>query len=46
MAWNAIYRVIGQTLPLTTVASKTIYVACVYNGIDSTWDVLAVGKEV
>ena len=41
LTWNAIYRVIGVTLPTTTTANKTIYVGCVYNSADSTWDVVA-----
>jgi len=45
LAWNAIYRAIGVTLPTTTVISKTLYVGCVYNSADSNWDVLAVGQQ-
>jgi hypothetical protein len=45
LTWNAIYRVIGVTLPTTTVISKTHYVGCVYNSADTKWDVLAVGAE-
>jgi hypothetical protein len=41
LTWNAIYRVIGVTLPTTTTANKTIYVGCIYNSADSTWDVVA-----
>jgi hypothetical protein len=41
LTWNAIYRVIGVTLPTTTTAGKTIYVGCIYNSADSTWDVVA-----
>ena len=41
LTWNAIYRVIGVTLPTTTVANKTIYVGCIYNSADSFWDVVA-----
>lgn len=41
LTWNAIYRVIGVTLPTTTVATKTIYVGCIYNSADSVWDVVA-----
>lgn len=39
------YRVIGTTLPLTTTASKTIYVGCIYNIADSFWDVVAVATQ-
>lgn len=45
LAWNAIYRAIGVTLPTTTTANKTIYVGAKYNSADSKWDVLAVGVE-
>lgn len=45
LTWNAIFRVVGVTLPTTTVASKTHYVGCVYNSTDTKWDVLAVGVE-
>ena len=45
LAWNAIYRAIGVTLPTTTVASKTHYVFAVYNSTDTKWDVLGVGAE-
>jgi hypothetical protein len=40
------YRIIGTTLPTTTVASKTIYVGCVYNTADAFWDVVAVSTEL
>jgi hypothetical protein len=46
LSWNAIYRVVGTTLPVATVASKYIYVFCVYNTTDTKWDVLAVNQEV
>lgn len=45
LAWNAAYRVIGTTLPTTTVVSKTVYVGCRYNSADSVWDILAVGQQ-
>jgi len=40
------YRVIGTTLPTTTVISKTIYVGCIYNSADIFWDVVVVASEV
>lgn len=46
LTWNAIFRVIGVTLPSVTVASKTIYVGCVYNSADTKWDVVSVNVEV
>ncbi|MGP1667222.1 MAG: hypothetical protein ACTS5I_15235, partial [Rhodanobacter sp.] len=39
------YRAIGVTLPSTTVISKTLYLAMVFNSADTKWDVLAVGQE-
>lgn len=45
LAWNAIYRAIGVTLPTATTISKTLYVGCVYNSTDSKFDVIAVTQE-
>ncbi len=45
LTWNAIFRAIGVTLPTTTVISKTIYVGCIWNSNDSTWDVIAVAIQ-
>ena len=45
LLWNAIFRVIGVTLPTTTVANKLTYVGCKYNSTDSKWDVIAVQQE-
>ena len=39
------YRIIGTTLPTTIVASKTIYVGCIYNSAAAFWDVVAVGTQ-
>ncbi len=43
--YNAIYRVIGTSLPTTTVISKTIYIGCLYNAADIKWDVVAAVQE-
>lgn len=40
------YRAIGVTLPITTVASKMLYVGCVYNSQDSYWDVVALSQQL
>ena len=40
------FRVIGTTLPTTTVVSKIVYVGCIYNAADARWDVIAVAQEV
>ncbi len=45
LAYNAIYRAIGLTLPTATTISKTIYLGCVYNSADSVWDVIAYQLE-
>ena len=45
ITWNAIFRAIGVTLPTTTTASKILYVGCIYNGVDSKWDAIAVKEE-
>ncbi len=45
LAFNAIYRAIGITLPTTTVISKTIYLGCIYNSADTKWDVIAYALE-
>lgn len=45
LAWNAIYRAVGVTLPTTTVAGKTLYVGMIYNSTDAKWDVVAVSQE-
>jgi|TARA_R100000084_G_C4640291_1_gene143440 hypothetical protein len=45
LSWNAIFRAIGVTLPSTTTSSKIIYVGCIYNGVDSKWDAIAVKEE-
>lgn len=45
LAYNAIYRAIGVTLPTATTANKTIYLSCVYNTADTKWDVIDVKEE-
>lgn len=45
LAYNAIYRAVGVTLPTATTASKTIVLGCIYNSADSKWDVVAVAEE-
>jgi len=45
LAFNAIYRAIGVTLPTTTTISKTMYIDMKYNLTDTKWDVLAWGVE-
>lgn len=45
ITWGSQYRGIGVALPTTTVATKTTYVAMIYNSTDTTWDVVAVGTQ-
>jgi hypothetical protein len=45
ISYGTQYRAIGITLPTTTVISKTLYLAMVFNNDDTKWDVLAVGQE-
>lgn len=45
ITWGSQYRGIGVTLPATTTAGKTAYVAMIYNSADTTWDVVAVGTQ-
>lgn len=45
IAYDAIYRVIGVTLPTTTVSGKTIYLGMKFNAADDVWDVLSVGRQ-
>jgi hypothetical protein len=45
LTWNGIFQVIGVTLPTTTVISKTMYIACIYNSTDIKWDVIGVREQ-
>ncbi|RYE41604.1 MAG: hypothetical protein EOP24_36125 [Hyphomicrobiales bacterium] len=45
ISYGTQYRAIGVTLPTTTVISKTLYLAIVYNSADTKWDVVAVAQE-
>lgn len=45
LAWNAIYRAVGITLPTATAISKTLYVGCIYNNTDTKWDVVSTAQE-
>ncbi len=45
LAFNAIYRAIGVTLPTTTVVGKTIVMGLMYNSAASKYDVLGVCIE-
>ena len=45
LTYNAIFRGIGNTLPSTTVISKTLYMGFIYNATDTKWDLVAVAQE-
>jgi hypothetical protein len=40
------FRVIGCTLPTTTVISKVVYIGCIYNSDETFWDVVSVGQQI
>ena len=44
LSWNAIYRIIGTTLPTTTVLGKTLYLGFIYNSTDTKWDLVATAQ--
>jgi hypothetical protein len=44
--WNAIFRIVGTTLPTTTVISKYTVIGCVYNLADTKWDVMMALQEI
>ncbi len=45
ISYDTQYRAIGVTLPTTTVLSKTLYLACIWNDTDTKLDVVAVGQQ-
>lgn len=45
ITYDTQYRAIGVTLPTTTVISKTLYLAMIFNDTDTKWDVVAVGQQ-
>lgn len=45
IAYGTQYRALGVTLPTTTVISKTLYLALIFNNADTKWDVVAVAQE-
>ena len=46
ITYDSIYRVVGVTLPTTTIAGKTQYIACIYNLADTKWDVIGVREQI
>lgn len=45
LAFNAIYRVVGTTLPSSTVIGKTVYIGLIYNTAELKWDVVAIASQ-
>jgi hypothetical protein len=45
LAWNAIYRVMSEALPLITVLGKIMYIGFIYNSTDSKWDCIGINQE-
>lgn len=45
VSWNAVFRIIGTTLPTTTVLGKITKVGCMWDATDSKWDVMVVSQE-
>ena len=39
------YRILDGNLPSTTLASKTVYLGCIYNSADIFWDVVSVVQQ-
>ena len=45
LSWSSTYRPIGTPLPITTVASKTLYCMFIYNDDDMKWDLISAAQE-
>ena len=45
IAFGTNYRVVGITLPTTTVAGKYMYLGIMYNNVDSKWDILGLNNQ-
>lgn len=46
LTWNSIFRVVGVTLPTTTVISKYNYIGAIFNSTDTKWDCIMSVQEV
>jgi len=46
LAWGTEYRALANSLPTTTVISKTLYVGFIFNSTDTKWDLVAVVQGV
>jgi hypothetical protein len=45
ISWGTAYRAVGITLPTSTIANKTMYVGCVWNATNATWDAIAMSQQ-
>ncbi len=45
LTYDTQFRAMGNTLPSTTVISKTVYMGFIYNATDTKWDLVAVAQE-
>lgn len=45
LTYSGGYRAVGVTLPSTTVASKELYLGCIYNSASTKWEIVAVSQE-
>lgn len=45
LTWDSFYREIGLTLPTATLIGKILYVGCIYNADNNTFDVVAVKTQ-
>jgi hypothetical protein len=46
LTWDSFYREIGVTLPAATTIDKLLYVGCIYNADNNTFDVVAVKTQI
>ena len=46
IAFGSQYRAFGVSLPTTTTISKTLYISCIWNAVDTKIDVLGVVQEI
>lgn len=45
LTYDTYFRAMGNSLPTTTVLSKTLYMGFIYNATDTKWDLVAVAQE-
>ena len=45
LTYDTQFRAMGNALPSTTVANKTLYLGLIFNATDTKWDLVAVANE-